>query len=247
MLRKKKALFIILGVFLLTLFSKPPHIFALGEEDLEITWETPSITPPDYSKNECPVCDLGSGYQWMGDKGCCKMDVKTDKILGIIPHSVKFKFQCQQPDIVVCALKSLKLLSYCLPGIGCSLSGQQKASFQPVELCTKLGDPSEQNKCTTCMNDGKHVWSTIGCLPTEFGALISTYILSLSLGVGGGISFLVFLYGAFLIIASAGETERISLGKKHISSAIKGLLLIIFAVFILKVIGADLLRIPGFR
>jgi hypothetical protein len=71
-------------------------------------------------------------------------------------------------------------------------------------------------------------------------------ILTFSLGIGGGIAFLLMLWGGLTIILSAGNPEKVKAGKEIITSAIAGLLLIIFSVFILRLIGYDILRIPGF-
>jgi len=71
-------------------------------------------------------------------------------------------------------------------------------------------------------------------------------IVNYSMGIGGIIAFLLIVFGGFQIILSAGNPDRVKAGKEMITSAIAGLLLIIFSVFILRVIGYDILRIPGF-
>lgn len=72
-------------------------------------------------------------------------------------------------------------------------------------------------------------------------------IVNYSMGIGGIIAFLLIVFGGFQIILSAGNPERVKAGKEMITSAIAGLLLIIFAVFILRLIGYDILKIPGFK
>lgn len=72
-------------------------------------------------------------------------------------------------------------------------------------------------------------------------------IVNYSTGIGGVIAFILIVIGGFQIILSSGNPERVKAGKEMITSAIAGLLLIIFAVFILKLIGADILKIPGFK
>jgi hypothetical protein len=54
-------------------------------------------------------------------------------------------------------------------------------------------------------------------------------------------AFLLGLYGALMIVISAGDPEKMQAGKELITSAIGGLLLIIFAIFILKVVGVNIL------
>jgi len=47
-----------------------------------------------------------------------------------------------------------------------------------------------------------------------------------------------------MILVSSGNPDKIQAGKELITAAIAGLLLIIFAVFILRLIGKDILGIP---
>lgn len=72
-------------------------------------------------------------------------------------------------------------------------------------------------------------------------------ILPIAMGLGGVIAFLLIVFGGFQIILSAGNPDKVKAGKEMITSAIAGLLLIIFSVFILRLIGHDILNIPGFK
>ena len=72
-------------------------------------------------------------------------------------------------------------------------------------------------------------------------------ILPIAIGLGGAIAFLLIVFCGFQIILSAGNPDRVKAGKEMITSAIAGLLLIIFSVFILRLIGHDILEIPGFK
>lgn len=71
-------------------------------------------------------------------------------------------------------------------------------------------------------------------------------LVQLSAGFAGGIAFLFIIYGAFLVMTSTGDPKKLETGKQVISSAVSGLLLIIFSVFILGVLGVNILGIPGF-
>lgn len=195
----------------------------------------PDITPPDYSKNECPICD--PGFTWMGNKGCCQFNANSSTAV------TDYNLDCKQPNIVVCQSGGL---GFCVSGSGCFVNGQI-GTFKPAEMCAKLAITSQKGACTSCMDDGKHVWTGIGCLPIDLASLITKTVITLGIRLGGGISFLVLLYGSYLILTSQGDVERVKNGKKYATSAIKGLFLIIFAVFIVRFIGVTLLQIPGFR
>ncbi len=85
--------------------------------------------------------------------------------------------------------------------------------------------------------------TAIGCIdisgPSEF---VDT-ILRLAIGLAGGIAMLLIIFGGIQILTSAGNPERVKAGKEMITSAIAGLLLIIFSVFILRIIGVQILDI----
>ena len=91
------------------------------------------------------------------------------------------------------------------------------------------------------------MWTAIGCLPvTGLEAFLKDYLFTFGIGIAGGIAFLYFLYGTFLFLTSAGNAEKVAQAKEIIVSALSGLLFIIFSIFLLKIVGADILRIPGF-
>jgi len=120
-------------------------------------------------------------------------------------------------------------------------------TIQPnlLPICDQLGSDFKQ-PCNKCQSDGQHTWTAIGCIPNKFEDVIKDYVLVVGISIAGGTSFLYFLYGAFLILTSAGNAEKIEEAKQIIISALSGLLLIIFSIFLLRVIGVDILKIPGF-
>lgn len=89
---------------------------------------------------------------------------------------------------------------------------------------------------------GNGVKTGLGCLSTNPQILVNT-VLPWAIGIGSGIAFLLGLYGALMIVISAGDPEKMQAGKEMITSAVSGLLIIIFAVFILRVIGVDILQL----
>jgi hypothetical protein len=99
-------------------------------------------------------------------------------------------------------------------------------------------------QCTACAQS-EGIWTAIGCIPLTPQGLF-TKVFSLGIGIAGGIAFLLILFGGFQILVSAGNPEQLNEGRELISSAVAGLLLIIFSVFLLRLIGYDILRIPGF-
>lgn len=87
--------------------------------------------------------------------------------------------------------------------------------------------------------------TALGCIPNDPIAF-TVWILARALGIGGGIAFLLMVSGAIKILTSAGNPEGVKNGTQTILSAVQGLLFIIFSLFLLKLIGVDILQIPGF-
>ena len=112
-------------------------------------------------------------------------------------------------------------------------------------FCQNQSKVSERNLCMQCANGGG-VWSGIGCVKTDFKSFIEETVFGLGIGLAGGFSLLCIIYAAFLMQSSQGNPEKLKKAQEMITSCIIGLMLIIFSVFILKLIGVNILRIPGF-
>lgn len=104
--------------------------------------------------------------------------------------------------------------------------------------------------CTpTSGGSGSGISTAIGCIPVlnnDNGTAFMAFILRWAVGVGGGIAFLLILYAGFMLMTSTGNPERIKAGQELLTSAISGLILLIFSVFILKFIGIDILNLAIF-
>jgi hypothetical protein len=87
--------------------------------------------------------------------------------------------------------------------------------------------------------------TAIGEIPTEPKEFVEK-VFQWALGIAGGVAFLLIIFGGIRILTSTGDPETAAQGREIITSAIIGLVFIIFAVFILRVIGFDILRLPGF-
>lgn len=71
-------------------------------------------------------------------------------------------------------------------------------------------------------------------------------ILQWAVGIGGGIAFLLIVYAGFMVMTAAGNPERLKAGQELLTSAISGLILLIFSIFILRFIGIDILGLNKF-
>jgi len=119
-----------------------------------------------------------------------------------------------------------------------------------IEMCTKYlslasTNLNELKNCLSCANRNG-MWTGMGCLPLDLNTLISSFVLSTGIGIGGIFALLCIIYSAFMMQSSQGNPEKLKKAQEMITSCIMGLMLIIFSVLIMKIIGVNILRIPGF-
>jgi hypothetical protein len=92
--------------------------------------------------------------------------------------------------------------------------------------------------------------TALGCISTDAtggpGSFFST-LITVSVGLGGGFALLLILYGVFIVTTSAGIPDKLKEGSEIITSAVTGLLFIILSVFLLRLIGINILALPGLR
>jgi len=104
---------------------------------------------------------------------------------------------------------------------------------------------NELKNCLSCAGTNG-IWTGMGCLPLDLNTLITSFVLTTGIGIGGGFALLCIIYAAFMMQSSQGNPEKLKKSQEMITSCIMGLMLIIFSVFIMKLIGVNILRIPGF-
>lgn len=84
---------------------------------------------------------------------------------------------------------------------------------------------------------------------TAFGAVaaspegIATKVLMVGSQLAGGLAFLLMIYSGFLFLTSAGDPHKLQEATDVLTSAIAGLLLVIFSVFLLDLLGVQLLNL----
>ncbi|RJQ38421.1 hypothetical protein C4559_01380 [Candidatus Microgenomates bacterium] len=86
--------------------------------------------------------------------------------------------------------------------------------------------------------------TAIGDFETE-PTLFIKKIFGFLLGVSGGIALILIIISGYNLMMAQGNPEKIQGAKETLTSAIVGLLFIIFSFVILEVVGVDLLKIPG--
>ena len=104
---------------------------------------------------------------------------------------------------------------------------------------------AEAVDCGTCTSND--ICTAIGCINVTTTSEFITTLRNFVLGIAGGIALLLIIVGGIMVLTSSGNPKQLKSGTQLIASAIAGLLIIIFAVFILRIIGAEILQIPEFK
>lgn len=136
----------------------------------------------------------------------------------------------------------------------CTCVRQTQAPLVALEkLCEDIGEKGkssgERSNCLNCVRgtDGNvGVWTGLGCFYADLPTLIQKTILGWGIGFAGVLALLCMIYSTILLQTSRANPEKIKKAQELLVSCITGLLLIIFSIFILRLIGVDILRIPGF-
>lgn len=113
--------------------------------------------------------------------------------------------------------------------------------FLSLTISAPVNTYSANNPACDGKDASSGIDTAIGCIPVKDTNEFMGWILGWAIGVGGGIAFLLIVYASFMTMTSQGNPERLKAGQELLTSAISGLIMLIFSVFILKFIGVDIL------
>lgn len=125
----------------------------------------------------------------------------------------------------------------------CTCLKEMPNSFE--QMCLNIKNPNEKAKCISCVGSANCYWSGIGSIYTDLPSFINKNLFGIFLSFAGVLTLLCIIYSAFILQTSSGNPERIKKARQNLTSCITGLLVIIFSIFILRVIGGDIIKIPG--
>jgi|GEM_PF-1436275 len=91
------------------------------------------------------------------------------------------------------------------------------------------------------------IQTAIGCIPIDVIGRTIEFFINWSVAISGGVALLLIAVAAILLLTSAGYPERIKAAKELVVSVIAGVIMIIFSIFLLRVIGINILGLPGFE
>ncbi len=214
---------------------------------------------------------LGPGDECIAGQGECNSN--SSPILDCIGGKCQPSAGCtgaETPPQVetpnsLCAKQGYGPWSYCkmINGNGqCVTGGPPADDSNPCKavvstldsLCNQIQDRTLQQNCKTCgakYQNGNSkstvggVWTAFGCIPTNYDGLIAN-LISVGLNIAGGAALIFILAAALILTTSQGEPKRTEQAREILTSAVIGLLFIIFSVVLLRYVGVTVLHLPGF-
>ncbi len=173
-----------------------------------------------------------------------RLDInKTDQRLSVGTYLIQFyggkptRGTGTRVDFVATACKT----NFCIDYEGCQTTFPPNGTISARNICA--GDKS--GRCEPCFGAG-NTWTALGCIETSSPTKFAAWFLGAAIFIATGIAFLLMAFGAIQILTSAGDPEQVKGGGQLITSAVSGLIFIILSVFLLQLIGVDILQLPGF-
>lgn len=116
------------------------------------------------------------------------------------------------------------------------------------QICNQIPSTStKKSDCEACFNNSNGIWTALGCIPFDNqGVSIVQAFVRIGLSIAGGVLLVLVMISAFMFTTSQGNAQRTGEAKEILTSAVIGMIFIIFSVTILQFIGVTILRIPGF-
>jgi hypothetical protein len=199
--------------------------------------------------------DLGNPYKWgcislpiIGDLFCFSDILESAR--NTVADMLDFRtLQEQFRDLNICDA-GLEPDDVTSPNCTCIDPNTRDLTRLSDLLCARHlrnNTDRERLSCSSCFLNGGY-YSALGCIYfSNWQTFFERNVFGLSVSLAGLVALLCIIYAAIQMQLSQGNAEKIKKAQELLTSCIMGLMLILFSVFILRVIGVDILRIPGFR
>jgi len=190
-----------------------------------------------------------NGY--IADKEACTKNNGTDENTCL---GTENKHRCIQAPICAEGQPCYKNDCVCPQDQECRLSQNMSVPYcENIEPETniKVLKPKPCGGCIDPLPDGscRQYWgiqTALGCFPTQPEDIVR-WLVKYSVIFSGGMGFLLMAYASFQMITSGGDPEKLKEAQSLFTSAIAGILLIVFSLFILRFIGYNILKLPGWE
>ena len=113
-----------------------------------------------------------------------------------------------------------------------------------VGICCRANTPLDERKTSVNVRGAcqeNSIDTALGCIPIGDLGQFASFFLKWGLGISGGIAILMLIYSSFLIMTSGGDPKRLQTGRELLFSVVSGIILLVFSMFILRVLGVNVL------
>lgn len=259
---RKKIFLLVLVCFLFSFVLNENVYGAIPAPPTAPTVPIITVSPIGMSGVSCG----NSEGQTPAEKACCQPQNSTNTLAGLIDQAKNLPvigwFITPFAMVIDAATMTQRSISTipCVFGSpstpdptnpACTCLQSDQITPSPIDalvvLCNKyMAGSSELGACVGCAKSGK-VYTGVICADTQFNNFIQNTVFGFGIGLAGILALLCIIYSAFSLETSRGNPEKIKKAQEMLTSCIIGLMFIIFSVFILRVIGVNILKIPGFK
>lgn len=207
---------------------------------------------PYFCDTTCSGVDKSGQYS-CGSGGVCCQRAGTCSILG---DNCSFPTNCCDYSAGASCIGTQSDLQN---GKGtCQICAFEGESCGAGKGCCLSSDSCQSGKCVAgtgglLPNPCGNYDSICNLIVTAFGPIstspegFTNSILKLILSISGGILVILIIISAYRMMTSQGDPEKIKQGRERLTSAVIGLLFIIFSFVFYQLITSSVLNLPGFK
>ena len=133
----------------------------------------------------------------------------------------------------------------CYQHMNTTPGGEETWCFQNKLIPTSTPFPTPLPININCKNSND-INTQIGCIPADNPNDTAVWFFYRIFAVVSAIAFFVMVSGGVEIATSAGNPDKVKHGRENITAALAGLIFILLTIFLLRFIGVDIIKIPGF-
>ncbi len=237
---------ILIGLFLVCLLLKPKIVFgqSFGSLDMSLAGINCGVVNGENGSDKCCYQKPQAMPQIPAQDQLQALPLIGGQIANISKQTQALDdLQQKYSNINPCVGNGVPDKDISDPNCRCVAGTAGSPIPQIADMCQKyLKNSNELNTCVSCANKGG-MWTGIGCIPLNLSGFVG-YLFSFGIGLAGVVAFICIIISAFALQASMGNTEKVKKAQENLTSCIIGLILIIFSIFILRLVGVNILKIP---
>lgn len=152
-----------------------------------------------------------------------------------------YPFVTHSAEIYTARLFGRNTASATNPEINILLSIQFSPTFNEEEDQQDPEAPAPVVLSCTTENGSTGFPTAIGCLSFEDANFLTVMLVTVGIGISGGIALIIIAIASFMIMTSQGDPRRLQSGQELFMSAMAGLIMILLTTLIMRLFGQSIL------